>query len=402
MEIKTTANFDLGPIQALVREYFIPYETSHASSQEFPTNLVEKMHELGIFLSPGSKEYGGKSLAVADLIWLIQELSYGSPSMAATFIGNLLGYSALLLHGEGELKERVARQYAQEQSLWSFGMTEAGAGSDLLNLQTTARRVKGGFLLDGEKNFITNASHSSHLCVFAQLLSEKGEKEGISAFYIQGNNPGLSRGPALAKIGWQKANTGSLLFKNAFLPEYSILGKAGDGLRILTHCLNRSKTLLAAMGVGIANRALDLCTERLSETKRFGKPLLEQATIRHLLARLHTQKEAAWMLTCKAASTWDAGLDATKESSMAKLFSGAMSVETCRQAMELFGARGYLHDFEVSRLASDAKGIEIIEGPSFVQELLIARMVLPKTNGNKQANPNDQFRLLQKDLKRAS
>jgi alkylation response protein AidB-like acyl-CoA dehydrogenase len=276
-------------------------------------------------------------------------------------------------------------------SLWSFAMTEAGAGSDLANIKTHAKRVPGGFILNGEKNFITNANHSSHMAIFAQLGDE-----GISCFYVNGDREGLTRGPAFQKIGWKKANTGSLLFKDVFIPDRHLLGEPGQGLRILTHCLNRSKTLLGAMGVGISQRAFDLCVERLLTTERFEKSLLDQSAIRHQLARMATQMESAWMMVARAAATWDAGLAAVKESSMAKLVGGSTAVDIADQAMELFGARGFLQDFEVSRLVSDAKAIEIVEGPTLVQELLVAREILPRAKKKKA----DLYSLQPSDLKK--
>lgn len=207
----------------------------------------------------------------------------------------------------------------------------------------------------------------------------------------------------MTKLGWKQANTGTLYFKNAFLPTEHLLGEPGQGLRILTHCLNRSKTLLGAMGVGISYRALDLATERLLQTSRYGKSLLEQGGIKHLLARLHTKAEAAWLLTCQAAATWDAGLAAVKESSMAKLYSGQVANEITSQAMELFGARGYLNDYEITRLNGDAKAIEIVEGPSLVQELLIAKEVLPRPAAQKvKDSTEDLFRLRSTELKKAA
>jgi alkylation response protein AidB-like acyl-CoA dehydrogenase len=355
--------------------------------------IPRMLHEKGFLQLITPKIYGGQGAEVADLIWVIRELSYGSPSVAATYIGNLLGYSAVLLYAKDDLRETLAREHLMKFSLWSFAMTEGGAGSDLANIATRARRVPGGFVLNGEKNFITNASHSSHMAIFAQLGDE-----GISCFYIKGDQEGLSRGPAFTKICWKKANTGTLLFKDVFVPESHLLGEPGRGLRILTHCLNRSKTLLGAMGVGISQRAVDLCIERLQATERFEKALIDQPAIRHQLARMATQTESAWMMVARAAATWDAGLAAVKESSMAKLVGGSTAVSVADQAMELFGARGLFQDYEVSRLLSDAKAIEIVEGPSLVQELLIAKEILPHGKKKKKA---DLYTLQPSDLKKA-
>ena len=155
------------------------------------------------------------------------------------------------------------------------------------------------------------------------------------------------------------------------------------------------------MGVGLCERAIDLVIERLSMTNRYEKPLITQPAIRHLLARMHTERDAAWMLTCLAASTWDSGNFAVKEASMAKLFSGRTAVSVTSQALELFGARGLFNDYEVSRLWRDAKAIEIVEGPSLVQELLIAKQVIP--NPKKQGvTTEDPFKLTEDHKQKAA
>ncbi|HVK62581.1 MAG TPA: acyl-CoA dehydrogenase family protein [Bdellovibrionales bacterium] len=399
IRVKVSDDIDLGLIQKFAREKLVQLEASDRDSQEFLMEIPKFLHDNGILQIVTPKEFGGREAAVADLIWIIRELSYGSPSAAATFIGNLLGYSALILYGQKELRERLCRSYMKDFCLWSFAMTEAGAGSDLMNIATNARRTPNGFVLNGEKNFITNATHSSHMAVFARLYGMNGEDEGISCFYVPGNAKGLTRGEPLKKIGWKRANTGALYFKDVVLGHECLLGTPGQGLRILTQCLNRSKTLLGAMGVGIATRALDLVYERLCETTRFTKKLIDLHAIRHVLARAATQVDAAWLLVSRAAATWDAGLPAVKESSMAKLMGGNVAVDVSNQAMELFGARGFLQEFEVSRLVSDAKAIDIVEGPSLVQELLIAKEVVPVP---KSAEKKDPYKLQASELKKAS
>lgn len=394
--VRLISNIDLTELRKFVQDEVLPFENQDRDSQEFSPELAHALHKKGYLQAVTPKELRGQGADVSDLIWFIREISYGSPSLAATFIGNLLGYSAVLLYANETLRKELANEVMNEFYLWSFAMTEAGAGSDLSNIKTEARRTPGGFVLNGEKNFITNATYSKRLAIFAKLYDVKGNEEGISCFLVSSDQKGFSRGEALKKVGWKKANTGVLKFKDVFVPETHLLGEPGQGLRILTHCLNRSKTLLGAMGVGIAQRAIDLCVERLGSTDRFGKALLDQPAIRHQLARMATQTESAWMMVARAAATWDAGLAAVKESSMAKMVGGSTAVSVANQAMELFGARGYLQDFEVSKLVSDAKAIEIVEGPTLVQELLVAKEVLPK-----KVRAHDPYKLQSSELKKA-
>lgn len=396
-----TRNFKLEQVREFSRGIALKYEELNRNCQKFPLELVHKMYELGLLQVLTPKQYEGDELPVKELIHVARELGYGSASMAATFIGNTLGYSGLVMYANDELKKDVCRDMSKNFNLWSFGMTEGETGSDLLSTKTTARKIQGGYLINGEKNFITNATYCTNMVLFARVLDQDGHDQGISCFYLPGETEGLIRGPVMDKVGWQKANTGTLIFKNVKIPNGYLLGKVGNGLRILTHCLNRSKTLLGGVSVGIGERAIDLALNRLSSTKRFDKPLIEQPAIRHLIAKLHTKNEAAWLLTQQAAMTWDEGKPAVKEASMAKLFGGATAVEIASQTMELFGARGFFNDFEISRLIMDAKAIEIVEGPSLVQELLIAKEVL-RGFGATQSHQSELFDLKNDDLRKVS
>lgn len=399
-DVRIISEWDLQTLRKFVRERIAPTSLKNFNSGKFQEDVYQELHQMGVLQAITPEQYGGRAAKVADLIWIARELAYGSPGAAATFIGNMLGYSAVVLYGREDLREKICSRYQNSYGLWSFAMTEGVCGSDLLKTKTRARRVPGGFEINGEKNFITNAAVSHEISVFAQLQNESGKDEGISCFYVPGSSPGLKRGPIMDKIGWRDSVTGTLYFDRVFVPENHLLGKPGAGLKILTHCLNRSKTLLAATGVGLSYRALDLATERLLNIERYDKPLLTQPSIRHVLARLHTEVEAAWMLACLAASTWDTGDFAVREASMAKLFSGATAVKVTSQALELFGARGYFNDFEISRLWRDAKAIEIVEGPSLVQELLIAKHILPETIEPK--SKSNLYKLTEEDKKKAA
>jgi len=377
-EILVAPVFDVEPLKKIVREIIQPNTLKYDKEAFFNRSLYEELQKIGVMCSIVPRKFGGPDLPVSDLVWIARELSYGSSGCTGTLIGHLLGLSSVILYAEESLREQVLTNYMKNFSLWSFAMTEGGAGSDLMNIATNVVETSDGYVLNGEKNFITNATVSSQMCVFARHIGQDGKTVGISCFFVPGDTPGLVRGEALDKVGWRESNTGTLLFKDVHLPKNYLLGQPGEGLGILTHCLNRSKTLMAASSVGIAYRALDLVQDRLLSTQRFGKPLLEQAAIKHLLARLHTETEAAWLLICRSAAAWDAGLPAVKESSMAKLFAGRVGADVARHAMELFGARGFTNDYEVSKLYRDARSTEIIEGPSLVQELLIAKHVLKK------------------------
>jgi|GEM_PF-217704 len=395
--IKIESDYNFEEFKKFVQNRILPLTTTAANTGHFDREIYESLHQMGLLQSATPKDFGGRGLNVTDLIWLVRELAYGSAGIAGTFIGNLLGYSTILIYANDELKKILIDKTISHLNLWSFAMTEAGVGSDLQNTQTIATETSDGYIISGEKNFITNAPIADDLSVFAQTYDSFGNKRGVSCFYIPGNSKGLKRGATMDKIGWRESQTGTLYFYNVCIPKNFLLGEIGQGLSILTHCLNRSKTLLGAMAVGVSYRAMDLAIERLAATERYGKPLLEQSSIRHLFARLHTEVEAAWLLTCSAATTWDHQKIAVREASMAKLYAGQVASKVTSQMMELFGARGYFNDFEISKLWRDAKAIEIVEGPSLVQELLIAKEILPK-NKTKQTSKEDVFQVKSDEL----
>lgn len=394
IEVKTSR--DLSAVRDLVREEIIPYELEQPDSQVFTDRFLRKLHSMNILQAITPKRLGGDYWTVIDLCCLIREISYGSASQAASVIGNLLGYSAMVLYGRPALRKAICEDTNQNFRIWSFAMTEQDIGSDLKNIKTTAVETENGFVINGEKNFITNGSFSDHISVFAQTIGRNGKDLGVSCFYVPGHLSGVTRTRPMNKIAWKKANTAGICFDNVLVPSEHILGQVGQGLRILTHCLNRSKTLLGAMGVGIADRAIDLSFQRLVGTQRYGKPLMELKVLQHLLGGLVTQKEAAWLLTCNAAATWDSSKPAVKEASMAKYFSGKMCVQVTNECVEMFGARGLFNDYEISRLHRDAKGIDIIEGPSMIQELLIASRTFPIRKTAK----NNIFHLTARDFEK--
>lgn len=385
--IRVQPEIDLEPIKKFVHEQVIPRNVKYDESGSFDPNMAHALYRLGIMKMLTPKEFGGLELPLSDLIWIARTLAYGSGGVVATFIGNLLGYSAVIMFANRELREQICSRFLKEFGLWSFAMTEKDHGSDLEQISTRAVKTSKGFIINGEKNFITNASYATDISLFANTYTESGEPLGISCFYIPGDTQGLSRGPGENKLSLRESNTGHLYLKNVFVPENYLIGSMGEGIAILTHCLNRSKTLMGAMSVGICDRALEITTEHLCKTKRFGRPLIDKHSIRHVLSRLSVKHESAWLLTCLAASTWQLTRSSVKEPSMAKLHAGEVVSEITGTCLELFGARGLLNKYEISRLYRDAKAMEIVEGPTLVQELIISKFMVPRDHQTNAVSP---------------
>lgn len=373
-----TSNLDLSPLQQYVREKIIPTSKKADQDSIFPIEIYQDLHRMGWLTSFVPQEFGGMGLPSTEMIHISKELAYGSCGVFTSTLINLLALSPIILYARPSLKSTLCREFIEDFCLWSYCMTEPDVGSDIANLKTTAVRVPGGYLLNGKKCFITNATVSKHLVVFANLGRKRGERSNLCAFYLPAHSPGISRHGPLEKMGQRDSDTGELFFENVFVPEHHLIGKEGEGLRIAFHCLQRSKTMIAAAAVGASYRALELITEYLQDRVLYGKPLLAQPTIYSQLADLHTKVEASWLLTCKAAATWDTNLSfAVKEASMAKSFSTDAAVHLMNEVLELFGGYGFCKEFEIERLYRDVKVFEIYEGPTLVQHALIARELFP-------------------------
>jgi acyl-CoA dehydrogenase len=383
--IRITPQIDLTSLRKFVRERLIPRSAECDRTEEFPHELYQELHEMGWLKAFIPEKYGGTGLGTVDLACVARELAYGSGGAFSTFTVNVLGMLPVLHYASESLREKLCKDFQEKYSLWSYAMTEPDTGSEISNTRTVARRVKGGYILNGRKCFITNGSYSKHLSVFARIVEDGkpshlhaiDDKPKITVFYVPGDSPGLHRGLPLKKLGQRDSNTAELFFTDLFVPDEHRIGEEGQGLRIAFHCLQKSKTLIAAASVGFCDRIHEITSQYLGQRELYGKPLLEQPVIHHLLAQLCTEAQAAWLLTCWAAETWDSGELAVKEASMAKLFGPHTAVKFASEALELFGGYGYSREYEIEKLNRDVRILEIYEGPTFVQQQLIARELFP-------------------------
>jgi acyl-CoA dehydrogenase len=372
-----TPSFDLEPLRHFVRTEVMPGAADADRTSEFRLDIYKRLHALGWLQAAIPKELGGSGASTTDLLWIAREISYGSSGLFTSVLGNLLGLTAVVLFAPEPLREKICKNYITNFSLFSFCMTEPDAGTDVVNISTTAVKCERGYRISGKKCFITNASYSDHLVVFAKVQSSSSPQAKISAFYIPANTNGVSRGKELKKMGQRESNTAEIYFDDVFVPEEHLLAAEGEGLTILKRCIQRSKTLIAGAAVGVAQRATSLASSYLSQRIHYGAPLLNIPTVHSQMAQLSTELEASWMLACYAAARWDTGDMAIKEASMAKLYSSDMATRLVSESLELFGGYGFSSEFEIERLFRDVRGYEIFEGASLVQLTLIARELFP-------------------------
>jgi len=343
---------------------------------EFPYDIVEKMGELGILGIPWPEEYGGAGGDYLAYAIAVEEIARVDGSCAITVEAHIsLGSSPFYYYGSEEQKREWLVPLAQGKMLGSFGLTEPEAGSDAGNTQTRAELVNGHWVINGTKCFITNpGTEISGVVTITAVtgIRDDGKKE-ISNIYIPKGTPGYNISPKYRKMGWHASDTRELSFDDCRVPESNIIGERGEGFKQFLDCLDGGRIAIAALAVGTAQGAFEESLRYAGEREQFNRPIAEFQAIQFKLADMATDIELARNITYKAAAMRDAGLPHTKEAAMAKLFASEMCMDAAREAVQIFGGYGYMDEYPVSRYFRDAKILEIGEGTSEVQRLVISR-----------------------------
>jgi acyl-CoA dehydrogenase len=295
--------------------------------------------------------------------------------MTTTTLGNGLATIPLLIAGTEEQHERFLTLLTSKLTFASFDLTEAGAGSDAASMSTTATKDGDRYLLNGEKCFITNGGIASYHIVFATLDREKRSK-GITAFIVPSDSPGVTPGKDENKMGHRASNTTSVRYENVEVPASLRLGAEGQGFKIAMQTLDRARSSVAAIGVGVARAALEHSVRYAQERSTFGQPIANHQGIQFMIAEMVRDVEAARLLTWHAAWMVDQGMNASKESACAKLFATDTAMRAATDAVQIFGGNGYMREYPVEKLMRDAKLLQIYEGTNQIQRIVIARKVL--------------------------
>src|SRR2546421_3152625 len=342
-------------------------------NSEFPRDLVDKAAKLGLLGVLVPDAYGGAGLDHVAFAIFVEEIARFCASTAVILdVHNSVGTEPVVLFGSQDQKGRWLPDLAQGKKLAAFALTEPEAGSDAAPRKTTATRRDGGYLLNGTKIFITNAGEAGLYVVMASTKPGSGA-EGITAFLVGGDNPGLKVGPKFKKMGLNGSAIAEVYLENCRVDETDRLGQEGEGFRIARRALDSGRIGISAQAVGLAQGALDDALAYAKERKQFGKPIADLQTIQNKLADMAVKIRAARWMTWKAAAHCDAGQPFTKEAAIAKLFATDAAMEITLDAQQVFGGYGYLEDYPMARRVRDAKACQIYEGTNQVQRLVIAR-----------------------------
>ena len=354
-----------------------PVAAQNDENESFDVELTKKMgHEglLGMCVSP---EYGGAGLDTLSYIIAVEEIARVDGSTAATIAAsNSLGIGPIKDYGTEEQKRRFLPALCKDK-LWGFGLTEEDAGSDSRGTKTTVKIKDGRCIINGTKIFITNSATPMTLGTSVQAVSDvKDGKPEFTAVLVPNDTPGFTQTPMNRKMMWRASNTGKLVFNNVEVSEDLVLGKPGEGSRMMLATLDSGRLSIAAMGLGCAQGAYEMALAYSKQRVQFGKPVCKFQAVAFMLAEMAMQIEAARSLLYKACRMKDAHVPYGKEAAMAKLFCSQTAAKVCDDAVQIMGGHGLLKDFDMERFYRDQRILQIGEGTSEILKLVISRNIL--------------------------
>ena len=357
------------------RQEMEPHAAECDKTSRFPEEIYRKAWELGLMNLNVPTDFGGSGLGLVDQCLIVEELAHACAGMTTSIIANCLALEPILLGGTPEQKQRILAPFCASYHLASFCLTEPGGGSDAGSLKTCARKDGDGYVLDGEKCFITNGPHASLYTVFATMDPEARHK-GIAAFVVPRDTPGVTPGREEEKMGHRASSTSTVRFEGAHVPAENRLGAETDGFSIAMRTLDQTRTPIGALATGIAQAALDHAAAYSLKRHTFGKPISEHQAIQSKLANMAQDVTASRLLTWRAAWEIDHGRRGTLESSIAKCFASDAAMRVTDEAIQVFGGYGYMKEYPVEKLMRDAKLTQIYEGSNEIQRIVISRELL--------------------------
>src|SRR5438128_1636065 len=363
------------------RERIIPVQQKLDEHGTFPSEICKEGWELGLMNAEVPSEYGGLGLSCTDHVLRMEEINYGCAGVGTTLAGNNLAAMPLILAGTEEQKKKFLTQLTEAPIFAAYCCSEPDAGSDMAGMRTNARKVGDEYVLNGQKRWITNGGYASWYTTFARIGDPKDRHKGITCFVLPRDTPGVSVGKKENKLGQRASNTIAVLIEDVKLTRAKLVAAEGEGFKIAMKTFDRSRPWIAAGATGIMRRALDESRRYALERKAFGQPIAQFQAVQFMLAEMAMKSEATRLLMLTAAWSIAQGkLDAI-ESSYAKAFGADSAMAVATDAVQIFGGYGYTKDYPVEKLMRDAKLLQIYEGTSQIQRMVIARSLLSQGGG---------------------
>jgi acyl-CoA dehydrogenase len=357
-------------------EHIIPVAGEYDEHEKFPVEVFREAWNLGLMNVEIPEAYGGLGFGTVDGCLLSEEIAYGCVGIATSMMCNHLGALPLMVAGTEEQKQRFLRPLTEDFGFVSYACSEPDAGSDVAGMKSRlTKKQGGGWLLNGQKRWITNAGHARLYTGFATIDPALKHK-GITAFVVSRDTPGVSVGRKEKKLGQRASDTCDVLFEDVEIPDENILGQPGGGFYVAMEVFDKSRPMIGSSCAGLIRRCLDESRKYALERKTFGVPIAEHQAIQMMLADMAIAYEASRLLYLKAAWEVDAGVKRTITSSLAKCFGADAAVRAATDAVQIFGGYGYTREYPVEKLYRDSKLLQIYEGTSQVQRMVIARNIL--------------------------
>ncbi len=356
-------------------ERIIPVAAECDRDSKFPMDVFRGAWELGLVNVPVPTEYGGTGMGELENAMVTEELAYGCSGITTSILANGLALTPIKLAGSEDQKKKYLGMLTSEPILAAYATTEPGAGSDVAGLKTMFRAVGDDFVLNGQKCWITNASYARWYVVFATSNPDSRHK-GIAAFIIDRDTPGLTVGKKEDKLGQRASDTSQLFLEDVKIPKSQLLAPEGKGFKLAMETFNQTRPDIGAMATGLMRRCLDECVKYARERETFGKPIAEHQMVQAMIADMAVRVEATRLLYQKAAWNLDSGVRDPIVSSFAKVYGADSAMATATDAVQVFGGNGYVKEYPVEKLFRDAKLLQIYEGTSQIQRVVIAKNVL--------------------------
>ncbi|HXZ86985.1 MAG TPA: acyl-CoA dehydrogenase family protein [Candidatus Binataceae bacterium] len=366
-------------LKALARKFseqeIIPHAREYDEREIFPRDICAKAFSAGLMNFGVPRELGGPGLGILDTCLIQEELNYGCSGISNSISANDLGTLPVLLAGSDAHKRTYLGALVEKLTFCAFAITEPGAGSDVAAMSTTYRRDGDSFVINGTKHFISNGSMADWIVTFA-TADKRLKHRGISCFVFPSSLPGITRNRMHGKLGQRAADTGEIVYDELRVPAEAMVGKEGEGFKYAMATFDHSRPEIGAIAVGVSQRALDECLKYSRQRSAFGQPIANFQAIQFMMADMAVNIEAMRLLTYKAAWLVDRGQTPNAISSYAKLFGSEACMKITTDAVQIFGGYGYMKEYPVEKLMRDAKLLQIYEGTSQIQHVVIARDLL--------------------------
>lgn len=357
------------------RDEIMPHAAEADRTGVYPMEVMEKAHELGLVNVEIPEACGGLGLGCTENCLILEELSYGCVGLTIPMAVNTLAETPLIIAGTPEQQERYLGQVNDEPCFAAYAITEPGAGSDVAAMRTSVKKDGDGYILNGEKAWISNATWAKWFIVFG-TLDRKLRHKGICAFVVPRDTPGITVGPHEDKMGQRASDTTAVTFEDVRVGPEHLLGREGEGFKIAMQTFDRTRPWVGAVAAGLMRRALDESVAYAQERVTFGQPIAQHQAIQFMLAEMSIKLECTSLLVRRAAWNVDRGNPASIDSSLAKAFGADSAMAVTTDAVQIFGGYGYSREYPVEKLMRDAKLLQIYEGTSQIQRMVIGRHLL--------------------------